>query len=71
MSQWGATRARQVLSALLRVGWQVKRESKGSHMVLSREGWADVVWAFHDREVIGPAMLARIARNTGLTPDDL
>ena len=31
----------------------------------------DVVFAFHDREEIGPKMLARIAKRTGLTPDDL
>ena len=31
----------------------------------------DVVFAFHDREEIGPKMLARIAKNTGLEPKDL
>lgn len=31
----------------------------------------DTVFAFHDREEIGPRMLARIAKRTGLTPDDL
>jgi predicted RNA binding protein YcfA (HicA-like mRNA interferase family) len=30
-----------------------------------------VVFAFHDGEQIGPQMLARIAKHTGLTPDDL
>jgi hypothetical protein len=30
-----------------------------------------VVFAFHDGEEIGPQMLARIAKRTGLTPDDL
>jgi hypothetical protein len=39
--------------------------------VLSRDGWRDYVWHFHDSEEIGPSMLARIARDTGLTPDDL
>jgi hypothetical protein len=39
--------------------------------VLEREGWPNFVFAFHDREEIGPRMLARIARHTGLTPDDL
>jgi hypothetical protein len=29
------------------------------------------VFAFHDGEEIGPRMLARVARSTGLTPDDL
>jgi len=39
--------------------------------VLEREGWPNYVFAFHDREEIGPKMLARIARHTGLTPEDL
>jgi predicted RNA binding protein YcfA (HicA-like mRNA interferase family) len=70
VSQWPATKARLVLRALLRIGWQIKRET-GSHRTLSRNGWADFVFAFHDQDEIGPHMLARIARRTGLTPDDL
>ena len=71
MSGWPATKARQVLAALLRIGWVVKRETRGSHRVLARSGWTDVVFAFHDGEEIGPRMLARIAKNTGLKPEDL
>jgi predicted RNA binding protein YcfA (HicA-like mRNA interferase family) len=71
MSQWSSAKARQVLAALLRIGWAVKRSSGGSHKVLSREGWANVVFAFHDNEEIGPRMLARIAKHTGLTSEDL
>jgi predicted RNA binding protein YcfA (HicA-like mRNA interferase family) len=59
-----------VLAALRRTGWRIKRES-GSHRVLERDGWNDVVFAFHDREEIGPRMLARLAKVTGLTPEDL
>ena len=70
MSDWPAAKAEKVLSALVRIGWSLKRQ-RGSHRVLSRSGWPDVVFAFHDREEIGPRMLARIARVTGLTPDDL
>ena len=70
MSQWPATRASRVLAALLRIGWRVKRTA-GSHRVLERPDWSDYVFAFHDREEIGPRMLARIARSTGLTTDDL
>jgi hypothetical protein len=29
------------------------------------------VFSFHDNEEIGPKMLARIARRTGVTPDNL
>ena len=71
VSRWRASRATRVLAALRRVGLQVKREAKGSHRVLEREGWPDFVWAFHDREEIGPRMPARIGKRTGLRPEDL
>jgi predicted RNA binding protein YcfA (HicA-like mRNA interferase family) len=70
MRRWSATRARRVLAALLRIGWSIRRQS-GSHRTLMRENWPDVVFAFHDDVEIGPVMLARIGRITGLTPDDL
>jgi predicted RNA binding protein YcfA (HicA-like mRNA interferase family) len=70
VSTWPTTKARRVLAALLRIGWRVKRQG-GSHRVLERDGWADYVFAFHDGDEIGPRMLARIARHTGLTPADL
>src|SRR5947209_11697063 len=70
MSQWSSAKARRVLAALLRLGWNIKRESS-SHKILSRPGWSDVVFAFHDKEEIGPRMLARIAKTTGLKPDNL
>ncbi|MCK4249116.1 MAG: type II toxin-antitoxin system HicA family toxin [Candidatus Omnitrophica bacterium] len=71
MSRWPSTKARRVLAALLRIGWSIKRHQKSSHRVLSRFGWTDYVFAFHDKEEIGPRMLARIAKRTGLTPNDL
>jgi predicted RNA binding protein YcfA (HicA-like mRNA interferase family) len=70
MSRWSSAKARRVLAALLRIGWGIKRESS-SHKILERPGWPDVVFAFHDKEEIGPKMLARIAKNTGLKPEDL
>lgn len=70
MSQWSSAKAKRVLAALLRIGWSIKHESS-SHKILSRGGWPDVVFAFHDKEEIGPKMLARIAKNTGLKPEDL
>lgn len=70
MSNWPATKARRVLAALLRVGWVVKRQS-GSHRTLARPEWPDVVFAFHDEEEVGPRMIARISKLTGLRPEDL
>lgn len=70
MSQWPSCKARRVLAALLSIGWQLKRQS-GSHRTLSREGWPDYVFAFHDGEEIGPRMLVRVAKHTGLRAEDL
>ena len=70
MSQWSSAKARRVLAALLRIGWSIKRQSS-SHKILSRPGWPDVVFAFHDKEEIGPKMLARIAKHSGVDPKDL
>ena len=70
MTSWPSSRAARVLAALLKIGWSVKRQT-GSHKVLAREGLPDFVFAFHDREEIGPRMLARIAKRTGLDPSDL
>jgi hypothetical protein len=39
--------------------------------MLERDGWPDFTFAFHDGEEVGPPALARIARATGLTPEDL
>lgn len=71
MKQWSSQKARRVLAALLRIGWSIKRETAGSHKILSRPGWPDFVFSFHDTEEIGPRMLARISKHTGLIPEDL
>jgi predicted RNA binding protein YcfA (HicA-like mRNA interferase family) len=70
MSNWPSAKARRVLAALLRIGWTIKRQRGTSHRVLARPNWPDFVFAFHDNVEIGPHMLARIAKHTGLTPDD-
>jgi predicted RNA binding protein YcfA (HicA-like mRNA interferase family) len=70
MSRWPSAKAKRVLAALLRIGWSLKRE-RGSHRTLERIGVADYVFAFHDSDEIGPRMLARIAKHTGLEPDVL
>jgi len=70
MTVWPSSKARHVLAALHRIGWHIKRQS-GSHRVLSRDGWPDFIFAFHDAEEIGPRMMARIAKHTGLHPEDL
>jgi len=70
MSTWPATKARRVLAALERIGWRVKRQ-RGSHKLLVKPGWADYEFAHHDQDEVGPKMMARIAKHTGLRPEDL
>jgi predicted RNA binding protein YcfA (HicA-like mRNA interferase family) len=70
VTTFGSTKARHVYAALLRIGWSLKRQS-GSHRVLARVGWPDYVYAFHDGDELGPRMLSRIGKQTGLTPADL
>ena len=70
MTQWASTKSQRVLAALFRIGWVLKRQSS-SHRTLSRDGWPDFVFAFHDGVEIGPRMLTRIAKHTGLVPEDL
>ncbi|MGH7210856.1 MAG: type II toxin-antitoxin system HicA family toxin [Acetobacteraceae bacterium] len=70
MSTWPVAKAGAVLRALLRIGWEIKRQS-GSHRTLARSEWPDYVFAFHDGDEIGPRALARIAKHTGLKPGDL
>lgn len=70
MSPWPSVKARRLLAALQRLGWQIKRQS-GSHKTLARNGWPDFVFAFHDGDEIGPKMLARVAKHTGLSLQDL
>ena len=69
-SNWHATKARLVIAGLQRIGWRIKRQ-KGSHRTLSRPGWSDYIFAYHDNAEIGPVALKKLGRKTGLRPDDL
>ncbi len=71
MSKWPSTRASKVFRALISIGWEIKRHGDGSHIVLEKTGYPDYVWAFRNSDEIGPKMLARIAKHTGLELEDL
>lgn len=74
MSVWPSSRASKVFRALQRLGWREKpRISKsGSHRQLEHPDFSyEYTWAFHDSDEIGPRMLAKIAKRTGLKPEDL
>jgi predicted RNA binding protein YcfA (HicA-like mRNA interferase family) len=59
-----------VYAAILRLGWSLKKQV-GSHRRLERPDWPNFTFAFHESEEIGPAALAKIAKDTGLRPEDL
>jgi predicted RNA binding protein YcfA (HicA-like mRNA interferase family) len=70
MSHWRSVKAKQLLAALLRIGWEIAWQ-KGSHRRLKRFGWLNYTFAFHDSEEVGPGLLAQIAKKTGLQPEHL
>lgn len=70
MSQFPSAKSKRVIAALLNIGWSIKRQT-GSHKILERKSWPDFCFAFHDNEEIGSRMLTRIAKKTGLKPEDL
>jgi predicted RNA binding protein YcfA (HicA-like mRNA interferase family) len=70
MAKWPSIKAARLLAALQKTGWSIKRQSS-SHKTLERPGYPDYVFAFHDSDEIGPKMVARIAKHTGLVPGDL
>jgi predicted RNA binding protein YcfA (HicA-like mRNA interferase family) len=71
MSQWPSTKGRRVLRALFKIGWQIKKHKGTSHIQLTHPTLGDFTWAFRESEEIGPVMLARISKHTGLKPEDL
>jgi predicted RNA binding protein YcfA (HicA-like mRNA interferase family) len=71
VSQWPSTKARKVYRALIRIGWTPNPFKGPSHIQLTHPAKGEYTWAFHDTEEIGPKMLARIAKHTGLKPEDL
>jgi predicted RNA binding protein YcfA (HicA-like mRNA interferase family) len=70
LSQWPSVKAKVLLRALLKKGWSVVSQ-RGSHIKLNHPDRGNYIFGFHDNEEIGPKMLAKIAKHTGLGPLDL
>lgn len=70
MSKWKTVKARQLMSALVRLGWTESRRS-GSHRTMVHPDFAPLTFAFHDGDEVGPAILSKIAKKSNLTPGDL
>lgn len=70
VSKWKTVKARQLLSALFRLGW-TETHRAGSHRKLAHPSYPTITFAFHDGDEVGSAILAKIAKKSNLTPDDL
>lgn len=74
MSRFPASNAKKVLRVPERIGWHEKAliGKSGSHKQLDHPDFSyEYTWAFQDGEEIGPAMSVKIAKRTGLKPEDL
>lgn len=74
MGVWPSTSSKKVYRALIRIGWREKPRisNAGSHKQLENPDYPyEFTWAFHDGDEIGPKMLAKIAKRTGLKPEDI
>jgi len=71
VSQWPSSKGSRVYRALLRIGWVAQNSEGLLSITLQRVGYPNYIWAFDDKVEIGPKMLARIAKHTGLTAEDL
>ena len=65
MSVWPSAKARRVFARLKRIGWR-HDHTVGSHKIMTKEGWADYPFSFHDSVEVGPAILSKISKKTGL-----
>ncbi|MBI4705249.1 MAG: type II toxin-antitoxin system HicA family toxin [Deltaproteobacteria bacterium] len=68
--RWPSMKARQLLAALLRAGWTVKRET-GSHRWLRHPVGGAYVFAFHDAQEVPGRLVKQVAKATGLRREDL
>jgi predicted RNA binding protein YcfA (HicA-like mRNA interferase family) len=73
LSYWPSSKAKKVFSALKSIGWSIKPGSQkgSSHVQLVHAMLPEYTWAFDDSDELGPKMIARIAKKTGLKREDL
>jgi predicted RNA binding protein YcfA (HicA-like mRNA interferase family) len=70
MTKLPRIKALELIAALLRAGFVVKRV-KGSHHIMSHPDGRSTVVPVHRGETIGPGLLSKILRDCEITGDDL
>jgi len=74
VAQFPSMKARELRRVLERapLSYSAKPSSGGSHTILSsKNGYPDLLWAFHDRQTISPGLVRNIlAKQVGMSEDD-
>ena len=70
MSDLPSVKARVLLRALLKYGFTVTRV-RGSHRFMSHADGRTLLFAFHDRETIGPRLLAKILKDADIPIEEI
>ena len=65
-----SVRARRLLRAIIKCGFRITRID-GSYKFLRNTDGRSLLFAFHDRETIGPSMLSRILKDSGISIEEL
>jgi predicted RNA binding protein YcfA (HicA-like mRNA interferase family) len=65
-----SVRSKSLLAALLKGGFMVVR-TRGSHRFLRHADGRTLLFAFHDRETVGPRMLTRVLKDAGLRYEEI
>ena len=65
MGEFPATQAKRVFNALIRIGWNIKRQHGGSHKILFKYGHPDYTFAYHDSKELSPLTLKKNCKAYG------
>lgn len=63
-----STKANRLLAALLACGYREHRR-RGSHRILKREDGKTLLFTFHEKETIGPSMVAKVFKDAAVAED--
>ena len=70
MSVLPSIKALRLLNALLKYGFFVVR-IRGSHRFLRHPDGRTLMFAFHDRETVGPRILSKLVKDARMTAEEL
>ena len=66
MGEIGSVKSRRLFAALYAMGFAVRAKPKGSHRLMFHPDGRVILFAFHDKETVGPKMLSKILKDIGV-----